>query len=260
MKENVLSTAAQAALNQRLLLRELNQVKKVPPQASNSIPWAEIKAKCSNGEEECPICLESYQLKSQIILTCSHAFHQICFASYQKLLVNRQIKCPCCRAPFTALTDFDAGANNYIKKCATTIQAFLRGCFIRNSIRFPSGSKLQRSRIQRKLKSFSTRFLTARNLRLSFIESVKDLPIQTSNSSTSALNWSVPLNEALNRAEKECPICLEVLSIEKTWLLSCSHVFHPQCLRTFEQLSPVCCLCPLCKQPYEKTDLVELIK
>ncbi|KAK3263850.1 hypothetical protein CYMTET_27373 [Cymbomonas tetramitiformis] len=50
----------------------------------------------------------------------------------------------------------------------------------------------------------------------------------------------------------ECPICREEFKMEDQVLLSCSHVFHRACIRSFERFSEQKC-CPVCRlDQYEK--------
>jgi hypothetical protein len=63
--------------------------------------------------------------------------------------------------------------------------------------------------------------------------------------------------EAKARERKQhldpCPICVEDFNVtDKQVILNCSHVFHWDCLRSFEKFAQVRC-CPLCrKEDYQK--------
>jgi hypothetical protein len=46
---------------------------------------------------------------------------------------------------------------------------------------------------------------------------------------------------------RPCPICREQFGTQEQVLLSCSHVFHTACLRSFERFSNSK-MCPLCRQ------------
>jgi hypothetical protein len=47
-------------------------------------------------EEDCPICLESYNTKQCVKTECSHIYHQECI----KKSLESALKCPMCRRDF----------------------------------------------------------------------------------------------------------------------------------------------------------------
>lgn len=70
--------------------------------------------------------------------------------------------------------------------------------------------------------------------------------------SHSADDWAAILTRAQMRGESDCAICLNgLLCHTNVTLLSCSHVFHGHCLRSFEDFNiyeiP---LCPVCRSSY----------
>lgn len=73
--------------------------------------------------------------------------------------------------------------------------------------------------------------------------------------------WDHAVSKALDREDKDCAICLGGFELEKSdsspekaWL-SCSHVFHSNCIAKLELLTldkgqmP---LCPVCRRTYTK--------
>ena len=66
--------------------------------------------------------------------------------------------------------------------------------------------------------------------------------------------WAGIKRRALKIAEKDCAICYAPFSIRKdTDLLSCAHMFHSQCLESFERYDIAKTLtCPMCRTHYEK--------
>jgi hypothetical protein len=68
--------------------------------------------------------------------------------------------------------------------------------------------------------------------------------------------------ESIARERKQhlepCPICMEEFSLnEKQVILNCTHVFHWDCLRSFEKFAQIKC-CPLCrKEDYQKRTTTE---
>lgn len=47
--------------------------------------------------------------------------------------------------------------------------------------------------------------------------------------------WSQIRSKALERNETDCPICFNPLNFKKSVLLSCSHLFHHDCITNFEK-------------------------
>lgn len=80
------------------------------------------------------------------------------------------------------------------------------------------------------------------------------------------VNWDAVVERALERSGAECPICLQALQLPGregplAWL-SCSHVFHAECLGTFELYAEARAggrgggggarACPMCREGYVK--------
>mmetsp|Transcript_1334 Transcript_1334/g.4086 ORF Transcript_1334/g.4086 Transcript_1334/m.4086 type:complete len:120 (+) Transcript_1334:749-1108(+) len=72
------------------------------------------------------------------------------------------------------------------------------------------------------------------------------------------VDWEMVEARALQRDEQDCAICLCDLGgpSKKKVLTSCSHLFHANCLESFERFSSamaeVDSLCPCCRSKYEK--------
>ena len=47
--------------------------------------------------------------------------------------------------------------------------------------------------------------------------------------------WAQVKAKAMLRGESDCPICFNALNYKKTVLLSCSHLFHGDCIANFEK-------------------------
>jgi hypothetical protein len=51
--------------------------------------WQEVEKKIKEREknneiENCPICLEDFTIEKQVILSCTHVFHEKCLRSFEK--------------------------------------------------------------------------------------------------------------------------------------------------------------------------------
>lgn len=69
-------------------------------------------------------------------------------------------------------------------------------------------------------------------------------------------SWEMIEEQARKRKEGEglCPICLENFKGFDQIILSCSHMFHKNCLQSFEKLCKIK-MCPICrKQDYDKKE------
>ncbi|KAG6557205.1 hypothetical protein Mapa_001132 [Marchantia paleacea] len=90
-----------------------------------------------------------------------------------------------------------------------------------------------------------------------------------SSSSLSSVDWHHVVEKALERGESECPICIGKLLRRGAkhkglaWL-SCSHMFHIECISTFEKFNDDSSepntrakqyLCPVCRSNYKRLDM-----
>jgi len=67
--------------------------------------------------------------------------------------------------------------------------------------------------------------------------------------------WKAIEKKFLDRTAKErentCPICFEDLHMQEQKILCCSHVFHKQCIESFERISAqqgTTRACPICRK------------
>ncbi|KAG0629492.1 hypothetical protein M758_1G107900 [Ceratodon purpureus] len=80
------------------------------------------------------------------------------------------------------------------------------------------------------------------------------------------IDWQTVITKALERNDVDCPICIARLqrighNSALAWL-SCSHVFHRECITAFEayntlpqQTAPVEPCCPICRANYQRLDM-----
>lgn len=69
-----------------------------PPMPMTAGDWAAIEEKSkkrNDSESMCSICLEDFKTEPQVILSCSHVFHNKCLLSFERH--NRVHCCPICR-------------------------------------------------------------------------------------------------------------------------------------------------------------------
>ena len=236
--------------------------------------WQELK-ETSEGRNElsepCSICKEFYtHTKQQVLLSCSHVFHRKCIASFEQYSGHKT--CPICRFKnYEKRVIFD-GAVITSHKCATKIQSQWRRYveqkkykLIRQTIP-PKDKNLRKEFYKNKFldicdkvaKSYDDHQQDISQLIYSIdqnIASNRSVMKKFNNSLMNELDWESVQNDATRRDFQECPICLSLFkqSRKQKVLLSCSHLFHVQCLSAYEHFSdsrnP---LCPVCRTVYSK--------
>ena len=74
------------------------------------------------------------------------------------------------------------------------------------------------------------------------------------------IDWMIIKDQARRRCDRICPICLLTFlsSSGQERLLSCSHLFHRQCLRSLEKFAGGIKVCPICRTSNYQTQLTSL--
>ncbi|KAI8467073.1 MAG: hypothetical protein J3K34DRAFT_482508 [Monoraphidium minutum] len=110
--------------------------------------WVAVRARyracAAPGEDGCAICREAFKGDPQLLLSCSHAFHEPCLRSFERSCRGggeggaaappQQRRCPLCRAPYQSVRIRDA-AEAWRHRCATLIAAAARGWIARRRYR-----------------------------------------------------------------------------------------------------------------------------
>ncbi|XP_039086609.1 RING finger protein 32 isoform X1 [Hyaena hyaena] len=262
-----------------------------PPLPLSSGEWEKVKQRSvmqGDSMQPCPICREDFELRPQVLLSCSHVFHRACLQAFEKF-TNKKT-CPLCRKNQYQTRVIHDGARLFRIKCATRIQACWRGHVVRKWYRElrrtvpPTDAKLRRKFFEGKFTEISHRILCSYHTDIDELFSEIDHCLAENRSVLRQLearcgreltegDWEKIQMQALHREARECPICLAPLptlgrrrqdAVEtppgppsrETVLLSCSHVFHHTCLLALEELSlGDSCLfhaCPLCRSCYQK--------
>lgn len=217
----------------------------------------------------CSICKELFTFyKRQILLSCSHTFHLKCIHSFEKYSGKKS--CPLCRYKnYKSRLIFD-GAHLVSNRAAIKIQSTWRSFtarklyLTRTKDRIPNHPVLKR-------RYFESKFLTladklANNYEIhnadvdKLIEQINH-NISISKSLMKAINvdsieekWNEIQTKALNRDCIDCPICLsKFVKTKKMVILTCSHIFHEDCLLSFENYNiSDNKSCPVCRSSYIK--------
>eukprot|EP00128_Syssomonas_multiformis_P008236 Colp12_sorted_trinity150504_noHs@785 len=80
------------------------------------------------------------------------------------------------------------------------------------------------------------------------------------NSTLGPGDWCLVERKAQQQSCEDCAICITPLSARPCMLLSCAHVFHEQCIDSFERYSTHGSLhhCPVCRSAYSKRALATI--
>ncbi|KAM4874450.1 RING finger protein 32 isoform 2-T2 [Thomomys bottae] len=103
-----------------------------PPLPLSSHEWERVKQRSvlhGDSLQPCPICKEEFELRPQVLLSCSHVFHKACLQAFEKF-TNKKT-CPLCRKNQYQTRVIYDGARLFRTKCATRIQACWRGHVVR---------------------------------------------------------------------------------------------------------------------------------
>ncbi|XP_070372985.1 RING finger protein 32 isoform X2 [Equus asinus] len=137
-----------------------------PPLPLSSNEWEKVKQRSivqGDSMQPCPICKEEFELRPQVLLSCSHVFHRACLQAFEKF-TNKKT-CPLCRKNQYQTRVIHDGARLFKIKCATRIQAAWRGHVVRKWYRElrktvpPTDAKLRRRFFEEKFTEISHRML-----------------------------------------------------------------------------------------------------
>ncbi|XP_046847156.1 RING finger protein 32-like [Xenia sp. Carnegie-2017] len=215
----------------------------------------------------------------------------VCLRAFEKFSGGKT--CPMCRKEQYETRLIHEGRKLWRHKCAIKIQSRWRGYVIRSwyvKLRKtvpPNDPLLRKKFFEEKLSLVTDRFVMVTSSEVdSFLHQI-DQSIEESRrvmrlvddqsfKVLSDMDWEKVYAKANERLHSDCPICftafhssdivgqLESSKKSETTvefsrpiiLLSCSHVFHKQCLEAFELLSLASLhVCPVCRSPYYKKEL-----
>ncbi|KAJ3315366.1 RING finger protein 32 [Blyttiomyces sp. JEL0837] len=232
------------------------------PKSLSEMDWGVVKDKARKMNEgyraDCAICCESFGVRPQQ-----------CLKAYERHINAK--KCPLCRqAEYEVLSTSDA-AISHITRCATKIQATWRMWRERKKYlnyrqtTMPTQPVLRNKYCVQKLADVNRELsiqVVEERWRLDDFFKELDKTIQTSRSVCSRLD---AMDEESNLRKmaagvygrtqhpllEQCPICLGGLSgNRKIAVLSCTHIIHSKCLKSFESFAEGVPTCPICRSTY----------
>lgn len=130
--------------------------------------WQEA-AERSKGRQDscgdCAICREPFRAEDQVLLSCSHTFHQACLASYERFSQTKA--CPLCRANDYEKRVIEDGRRLWAQRCACRLQSVWRGHEGRKIYRHvlettvPTDPAKRKAFYERKVSGLTTRLVDA---------------------------------------------------------------------------------------------------
>ena len=269
-------------------LQKLTFAEKVGVQKIKNFPlsinqWKELEEKTvERGDHinECPICMEKLKDRESVILSCSHVFHKVCLRNFEKFTsVN---KCPICRCEKYEKKIYTKDKEYFVKKSVILIQKYVKGYVLRYNLykkifkdNMPKNKHLRSIYSYWKIRDLTNKMVKAiekqnkinKKIFEDVLESEKEIirlenknKLLTEKHKKEMEKYRPDWNEIENKVEKRdnniCAICLCEFGKKKCYILSCSHVFHKNCLDNFERFdSYYIKRCPLCRNNYTKKEI-----
>ncbi|KAF4656214.1 RING finger protein 24 [Perkinsus olseni] len=204
-------------------------------------------------DEICSICREPYRDSSQVILACSHTFHERCFLSYLRFADATIARCPVCRTEAHDWTTHDGGLNAWRSRSATRIQRCWRGHRVRVRVMegLPPGSRLRRRYAAQRLKATGRKIEKlgeARRVAVDkFLGDVDRSTLESSRMLRESLAAFESFRNGMKSAERGLPPVLLSGSASPSWL-------HEAVGKAIERGD---CECPICYDQLRTMEEVE---
>jgi hypothetical protein len=258
----------------RLTLAERMGLVEAPPAPPTEDEWSFAVDKSTHRNDcgkECSICKSSFvssHTSAQVILSCSHVFHEQCIKQFEKFArrAGATASCPLCRSSRYHKRVFYQGKAQVQNHAAAKIQALVRGYFARKrylTLRLRSNPKFRIDYAASQLKAISDTYTIRATLREKQLDKfLDDLDLTRQKALAdmfSKRDWEDVRNKVLSRHDGlECPICMGTIDSEQestpvtttargvhhppprgphAYMLSCAHCFHGPCLQSFESFS-----------------------
>jgi hypothetical protein len=216
----------------------------------------------------------------QVLLSCSHVFHLACIRSFERFAMKKT--CPLCRKNDYQMRLFGEGRRAHLSLCATRIQAVWRGHRARKQYAVlqrahpPRDPRLRAAFFARQISQLTDSAVDSSTAESNALLREIDASLQRSRAvmasmeaaaTRAAIDWPLIAATVHSRGDPgPCPICLQELAgsaapvvrehqARSLVLLSCSHVFHAQCLLSFEDFNvdEWRRSCPVCRAAYVKS-------
>ena len=234
------------------LAQQLNLAPRLVRQQLTDEDWlriAEASQRRGDSQQPCPICCEPFGLDAQLLLSCSHTLHAACLSSLERF--TQQRVCPCCRHRDYSTRVLVSPVEAKRSRAAIAIQRVWRGYRARCRVaampprdlhkrsafyvkRLEAAAAQHEDELAELFASCDVTLAAARH-------TIREAEQQHEQPSEHL--WQRVRQRATSKAQSEqnrgaetCCICCETLhNGGRLVLLSCSHVLHRQCLRSYEQ-------------------------
>ena len=111
-------------------LAEMRGLVKAAPkvEAMPQCEWDHIESQLEGRKDAyCPICMEAFNQGREVLLSCSHMFHQACLSAFEKFMKSDERCCPICRTARYQKKITRQGSKAYGIICVVKLQARIRG-------------------------------------------------------------------------------------------------------------------------------------
>lgn len=200
---------------------------------------------------------ESFAHTTQIVLSCSHLYHSSCLLTFERLSTAKIRTCPVCRCQkYSRLRTTDA-SKIAIERAAIMIQKTWKGYLESKkfSKHIPINPKLANRRLIKNLDcarvEMESMLKNGRNEVQNLLSNL-DINHQQVERMLGGMHrkngWNKVIEKCKGRGKQECPICLCEVKLENGGaLLSCSHILHGQCYRSYIEFVDGTRICPICR-------------
>eukprot|EP01060_Flectonema_neradi_P023428 TRINITY_DN31687_c0_g1_i1.p1 TRINITY_DN31687_c0_g1~~TRINITY_DN31687_c0_g1_i1.p1 ORF type:complete len:323 (+),score=59.57 TRINITY_DN31687_c0_g1_i1:15-983(+) len=272
---------------QKTMAEKMGCVEEEAPQKMTDDDWEHAIRKADNRKDSsvpCAICCEGYTDKKQVILSCSHVFHESCITNLEKFATKSKDivtgkpllpTCPICRSVNYEKATCTLGNKEYRREMATKVQKVFRGWLgRRKAVRYrleidPKFREEYEYKLIRRKTGECIKLTeeNSNNIDELFATLDRERAVAKINTLTES-DWDGARHQLITRGMSDCSICMTSLlpndeSAREVLLLSCSHCFHAPCLLSFEQYDqtidsePADKKCPLCRSAYLTRPLYE---
>ena len=95
--------------------------------------WDRIEGQLEGRKDAfCPICMCAFSEGREVLLSCSHMFHQACLSAFEKFMKSDERCCPICRTSRYQKKITRQGSKAYAVLCVVKLQARIRGHLARS--------------------------------------------------------------------------------------------------------------------------------
>ena len=127
-----------------LTLAQLRGLDAMPPERLTPDQWRELELLAlrrlttrsggSRPHNACAICQDALGLRSQLLLSCGHVYHQQCMMSLKAFLQQHRnpVACPTCRAVDVSCLTTTIGAHAFVLDSIVLLQSLARGVSARS--------------------------------------------------------------------------------------------------------------------------------